>query len=125
MTQINIASLVVVFFLQCLGAFKHWQVMKKDGRVNGTFFADYLFADYPGHSAWTIFLLAANAWLAALSGAADYLNPELLLSLIENGNIDIKLGASITGAVSGSFLAGYGFDSIANKGSNDLPEVSK
>jgi len=118
-TNVNVWSLLVVFLLQCLGAYGHWRVMKKEGRVNGNFFTDYLFADYPGKTALTVLLLAGNSWLAALSGAADYLNPQLLLSLIENSAIDIHLGAAITGGVTGAYLAGYGFDSNFNKGSND------
>ncbi|MFA6064057.1 MAG: hypothetical protein WC736_15820 [Gallionella sp.] len=91
--------------------------MKREGRVAGSFFRDYLFADYPGRSALTVFLIAASSWLAALGGAADYLNPELLWALVSNGTIDAKLGAAITGAVTTTFLAGYGFDSRFNKGS--------
>lgn len=124
-TDINIWSLLVVFLLQCFGAYGHWRVMLKEGRVNGNFFIDYLFADYPGKTMFTIFLLAANSWLAALSGAADYLNPQLLLALIQNGVIDAKLAAAITGGVAGAYYAGYGFDSNFNKGSNSIPTDSE
>jgi len=112
----NMWSLFMVFLLQCLGAWEHWRLMKREGRVSGDFFRDYLFSDYPGKSALTIALIAASSWLAALGGAADYLNPELLWALVTNGMIDTKLGAAITGAVTTSFLAGYGFDSRFNKG---------
>lgn len=121
-TALSIWSLLMVFMLQCLGAFEHWRMMKKDGRVTGNFFGDYMFASYPGRSALTIFLIAATSWMAALGGAADYLNPELLWSLVSTGMIDTKLAASITGAVTTSFLAGYGFDSRFNKGSDPVTE---
>lgn len=117
MTEINLLSLLVVFLLQCLGAYEHWRVMKNDSRVSGSFFRDYLFGAYPGRSTVTVLLLAGNAWLAALSGMADYLNPELLWTMLQHGAIDVKLGAAVTGGVTGAYLAGYGFDSKFNKGS--------
>lgn len=117
--ELNIWSLVVVFLIQCLGAFEHWRLMKKEGRVNGNFLKDYLFADYPGHSAMTIGLIAGTSWMSAISGAADYLNPELLASLFQHGTIDMKLASSITGSVITSFGVGYALDSRLNKGSND------
>lgn len=116
MTEFNIWSLLMVFVLQCFGAFEHWRIMRRDGRVSGTFLKDYLFADYPGRSALTIALIAGSSWMAALGGAADYLNPQLLLSMLQHEAIDAKLAAAITGAVTTSYLAGYGFDSRFNKG---------
>ncbi len=116
-TELSVWSLLAVFVVQCLGAYEHWRVMKKDGRVSGSFFGDYLFADYPGRSALTILLIAASSWMAALGGAADYLNPALLIDLLKNGSINVKLAAAITGAASTAYLAGYGFDSRFNKGS--------
>ena len=124
MTEINVWSLVAVFVLQCLGAFEHWRILKRDGRTQGSFFGDYLFASYPGKSALTIGLIAFSSWLAALGGAADYLNPELLWSMLNHGAIDIKLASAITGAASTSYLAGYGFDSRFNKAAV-LPEDEK
>lgn len=120
MSEINLWSLLVVFLLQCLGAYEHWRVMKNDGRVQGSFFGDYLFGNYPGRTTLTVLLLAGNSWLAAMSGVADYLNPELLWMMLEKGVIDVKLGAAITGGVTGAYLAGYGFDSKFNKGSDTM-----
>lgn len=120
---INIYSLLVVFALQCLGAYEHWRLMKKEGRVNGGFIRDYLFSDYPGKTAATIALIALSSWLAALGGAADYLNPQLLYALLSSGTIDPVLGAAITGGATTAFMAGYGFDSRFNKGTKESPEI--
>jgi hypothetical protein len=113
---INVYSLLIVFVLQCLGAHSHWRLMLREGRVSGGFFRDYLFADYPGKTATTIFLIALSSWLAALGGAADYLNPQLVYTLLVSGSIDPVLGAAITGGATTAFMAGYGFDSRFNKG---------
>ncbi len=117
--QVNIWALLIVFIIQLVGAADHWKVMKKDGRVSGTLW-DYFVADYPGHSVATIVMIAGSSWLAALSGAADFLRPDVLFQLISNGMIDTRIATSITGAVVTAWGVGYAFDSKINKAKADL-----
>ena len=121
--MLNIWSLAMVFILQCLGAFEHWRLMKSEGRVTGSF-TGYLTGQYPGHSFSTVLALMGTAWMAAVSGAADYLNPELLFALFTNGEISINLATAITGAVVTSVGVGYAFDSRFNK-ADDKPEAQQ
>lgn len=115
MEDLNLWSFVTVFVLQCIGAYLHWRFMVKQGRVNGTFFKDYLFADYPGRSVATIGLLLGASWAMAAAGAADNLNPELIWTMLLQGKINVAGVSAAIGAVG----TGYAFDSRINKGSGD------
>lgn len=111
--------MLVVFLLQFLGLYEHWRLMRKEKRIKGKFI-NYIFSQYPGRSASVFLILVGTAWLSALSGAANYLNPLLLFTVIENGEIHIELATAITGAVITSFGVGYAVDSRFNK--NNTPE---
>ena len=124
MDKINIYSLFVVFFLQCLGAWEHWRFIKNEGRVSGSF-REYLLSSYPGRSYATLFAIAGSSWMSAMSGMADYLNPELLYALVQHGEIDIKLATAISGAVMASVGVGYALDSRFNKGGQTLDDSAK
>lgn len=112
--SVSIYAVMTVFIIQLLGAVDHWRVMKRDGRVAGTVL-DYFLRDYPGHSFAAIIALGGTSWLAAISGAADFLNPETLYSVMQYGMINTEIAAKITGAVITSYGVGYAFDSKMNK----------
>lgn len=114
MIEINIYSFLAVLFFQCVGAFSHWFKMKKTSRAQGTFI-DYMIADYPGRSVATGAVFVVAAWMSAISGAADNINPELMWALLSKG---ILHAPSINGIIA-AITAGYALDSMANKAQKD------
>lgn len=112
MTEINLYSFLAVFFCQVIGALAHWWKLKRTKRTRGNYFS-YLFAEAPGKSTITIFLLLGSAWFACSTGSGDLLNPELLWTMLGKG----ILHAPSINAVLAAMTAGYAFDSIADKGS--------
>lgn len=113
MTDVNIYSLATVFFLQCLGAYEHWRVMKKANRVGGTFW-NYLTDDRPRNSAVTYILLGLSAWGACVSGIAVNINPSVVWTMLTHG----QLNAAFIATLITSITTGYGFDSRFNKGTS-------
>lgn len=110
MQDINILSFVMVFALQCVGAFEHWRFMRAQGRVSGKFYS-YMVSAYPGKSAATILLLGGSAWVSCQAGVGDNINPELVYALISTGQMPLATLA----AIGASLVTGYGFDSRFNK----------
>lgn len=111
MKDVNLLSLLMVFTLQCLGAFEHWRFMRGQGRVGGNFWS-YLVSSYPGRSATTYLVLAASAWASVEAGIGDNVNPEMLIALIGTGHIPMSSFV----AIGVSLVTGYGIDSRLNKG---------
>ena len=111
MQDVNIYSMLMVFLLQCLGAFEHFRFMRGQGRVSGNFYS-YLISAYPGKSATTYLVLLASAWVSVEAGVGDNVNPELLYALISTGHVPLATMA----AVGLSLVTGYGMDSRFNKG---------
>ena len=116
MASINMYSFLMVFGLQCLGAFEHFRFSKAQGNISGSFFS-YLFSNKPGSTATTYILLGASAWASCEAGIADNINPQLLYNLIKTGNMPVASFA----AAGLSLVTGYGFDSRFNKGSAPAP----
>ena len=111
MRDANLLSLLMVFVLQCLGAFEHFRFMRSTGRVSGNFYS-YLVSAYPGRSTATYLVLAASAWASVEAGIGDNVNPELLIALIGTGHVPM---ASFV-AIGVSLATGYGVDSRLNRG---------
>ena len=113
MEDINALSFGTFLLLSFFGAWWHWNKMRREGRVAGTF-KDYLLADHPANSMATGAMLLAATWAAATSGTADLVNPQLIVTMLMAG----KLHVASFNAIGSAFIIGYGFDSIINKGGN-------
>ena len=111
MTEIPLGSFLTVILFAYLGAYIHWRMMKRDKRVQGTFW-DYLVADYPGKSITTGVAILGSGWISVTSGASALINPAVLWVALSNGTIPIQ---SINGIVS-AVAIGYMLDSGLNKG---------
>lgn len=114
METISILSFLSFLVLSVLGAYYHYRVVCKSGRHRGSLW-DYLVADHPGRSGTVGVLLVGSSWTAATSGVADFINPELLWSLLKHGEMHIPSINMMILAVT----SGYAFDSAINKGSNE------
>jgi hypothetical protein len=114
MESISIASFIAFLIMSTLGAYWHYRKVCKDGRHFGTLL-DYLIADHPSRSGVTGIALLGVSWTAATTGTADFINPELVWSMLMLGKLH---GPSIAVAIM-AFGTGYLFDSQINKGGNE------
>jgi len=113
-SSISILSFLAFLALSVIGAYMHYRKVCKTGRHFGSLW-DYLVADHPTRSMSVGIALLGSSWLAATSGVADQINPELVWSLIMQGKFHIP-------SVAVSYLAfqsGWQFDSQLNKGGNE------
>ena len=114
MTEISVTSFLAFFILSVVGAYWHYRKVRKTGRHDGTLI-DYLLADHPQRSAYVWMALALSSWTAATSGVADFINPELVWTLLTQGKLHIPSISIMVVAVQ----SGYQFDSWLNKGGNE------
>lgn len=110
--MINLYSLSLVLALMVMGALAHWTKKKLFNEISGNL-VDYLFMDYPGRTAATGTAIIAAAGAAAVSGAADIIDPRLIWSMVQQ---TASLPAMSLFAIGGAFQSGWSFDSLLNKG---------
>ncbi|MEK6849142.1 MAG: hypothetical protein AABY01_01080 [Nanoarchaeota archaeon] len=111
MESISIASFIAFLIMSTAGAWWHYRKVLKSKRHIGTLW-DYLIADYPGRSGAVGIALVGASWAAATGGTADFINPELVWTMLLAGKLHIP---SVTIAAM-AFGTGYMFDSQLNKG---------
>lgn len=114
MESISIASFAAFLVMSTLGAYWHFRKVRKTKRHMGTLW-DYLVADHPGRSGTVGLALLGTSWTAATTGTADFINPQLVWTMLALGKLH---GPSITVAVM-AFGTGYLFDSQINKGGEE------
>ncbi len=110
---LNLYSLSVFFVASLLGLWAHWVKKRTRDEVSGKFI-DYLFADYPGRSIGTGFVLLGMAFTAVQTGAADAIDMRLIWAMLKIGNLYLPT----FNALAGAFALGWTVDSAINKGGN-------
>lgn len=108
---INLYSMSVFFLASLLGLVTHWYKMSKRGQTVSTLI-EYLFSDYPGRSASTVFVLIGVAFGAVQTGAADTIDLRILWGTLMNGELYMPSFNALIGA----FTIGWVTDSSVNKG---------
>jgi hypothetical protein len=110
---IPLTSFLTFFALQLLGAIWHYRVVCKDGRHFGGIWS-YLTGEYKTTTLPVFFALLGSSVLAASTGTADFVNPELVWATLKANQLP---GASLTIAYL-IFQGGYQWDSNLNRGDN-------
>lgn len=112
--NINIEVALIVMMSGFLGMLMHWGVMKRKGRVQGTFF-DYLISDNPTASGVTIGAFSTAMAGLGWAGTFDQLSMEAATEAFRNGYLYGPLVSSVVIA----FTTGYFCDSTLNKDGGD------
>lgn len=114
MESISIVSFLSFLVCSTIGAYWHYRKLRSTGRHRGSLI-DYLRSDYPRRSVSVGIALVGYSWGMATTGTADFINVELMYSMLKEGDLHI---ASI-GVVWLAIQSGYSFDSMLNKGSEE------
>lgn len=111
---ISLSSFLTFFILQLLGALWHYRVVVRSGRHMGGIW-QYLTGEYNKTTLPVIGALLGSSILAAGTGTADFVNPQLVWEMLKANQFP---GASLTVAYL-IFQGGYQWDSGLNKGDNE------
>lgn len=111
MEKINIGSLLVFILFSLIGAIAHWWKKKERGEIQGNLIA-YLFADSPGSTGMTLFVISGAAITAATTGALDGLDVSVTLAALKQWQIPMSTAHALIAA----FTLGWAVDSGINKG---------
>lgn len=110
--MIDLWAFAFLYALMLLGAVWHWWKKKRRGELRGNL-VSYLLSDHPGSSALSGGSILGAAAIAAMTGAADFIDPRLLWEqIVQTGKIAPVQGWLLYASISGGWM----LDSWLNKG---------
>jgi len=111
---VAITSFLTFFILQLLGALAHYRVVCQSGRHMTGLWA-YMTGEWGKTTVPMVFALFGTSLYSAITGTADYVNPELVWAILSSGQLPL----TSLGMVVPIIASGYAWDSLLNRGDNE------